>query len=496
MIRFNYISALLVLLSFSCADRSALEMEIFETSAAGSQLTRIAQTDRVVDAASITLYPDSIFQTITGFGGAFTESSAYLLNQLSGEKRKQILEAYFGENGAKYSLTRTHINSCDFSLSNYSYAPQSGDTLLQNFSIDEDRDDLISMILEAQKISKEGFKIIASPWTAPIWMKDNNDWKGGKLLPEYYPTWANFFSKYINAYAKEGIPIWAVTVENEPLGNGSQWESMHFSPEETADFIKNHLAPTFKNDSLDVNILAYDQNRGKDLDEWAEVLLSDSALNESLYGTAIHWYSSTVDWYPQSLNYVHNLAPEKHIIHTEGCIDAEIPHWKEDAWYWKNDATDWGYDWAPEEDKKDHPKYVPVHRYAQDMIGCMNNWVEGWVDWNMVLNDKGGPNWAKNWCIAPVIVKPELDEVYFTPLYYTMSHFSRFIRPEAKRIGFSCTDASLQITAARNIDGSIVVVLLNTSEAKKSISIELLGQKGQFEIDANALQTIVIQNPI
>ncbi len=207
------------------------------------------------EVISIKLLPDQKFQTITGFGGSFTESSAYLLNKLSKKNRDLILNAYFGSEGARYSLTRTHINSCDFSLSNYSYAPVEGDKELENFSIEEDRDDIIPMIKEAMAISEDGFKIISSPWTAPPWMKDNNNWVGGKLLPEYYDSWALFFSKYLNAYKKEGIDIWGVTVENEPLGNDNNWESMHYSAEEMVDFVKNHLGPKLESDGHDVKIL-------------------------------------------------------------------------------------------------------------------------------------------------------------------------------------------------------------------------------------------------
>jgi glucosylceramidase len=238
---------------------------ILETSAAGKKLEKISPEDNQDAEASITLNPEETFQTITGFGGSFTEASAYLLNQLSQENRDKIIEAYFGESGARYSLTRTHMNSCDFSLSNYSYAPVEGDVELASFSIEEDKDDIIPFIKEAMAVSQDGFKIISSPWTAPPWMKDNKDWRGGKLLPEYYDTWALFFSKYLDAYKAEGIDIWGVTVENEPLGNNNNWESMHYTAEEMTEFVKNHLGPQLEADGKDVKVLGYDQNRDEEL---------------------------------------------------------------------------------------------------------------------------------------------------------------------------------------------------------------------------------------
>ena len=212
MKKINYL--LYFLLSFmilSCQTKQdKLIVEVYETSASGNSLTKLenfSSDKNDENLIQVKLLPAQKRQTITGFGGSFTESSASLLNQLSKEKRDFIIEAYFGETGAKYSLTRTHMNSCDFSISQYSYAPVEGDKELKHFTIEEDKDDIIPMIKDAMKVSKDGFKILSSPWTASPWMKDNKKWVGGKLLPEYYDTWALFFSKYVTAYKNEGIDI-------------------------------------------------------------------------------------------------------------------------------------------------------------------------------------------------------------------------------------------------------------------------------------------------
>ena len=473
----------------------ALQVEVFETSAKGNKLTKLTEFKPAdIAQVSIKLLPEQTFQTITGFGGAFTESSAYLLNKLRKKNRDTILKAYFAKNGANYSLTRTHMNSCDFSLTQYSYSPVEGDKNLEHFTIQDDMDDLAPMIKDAMAVSEDGFKIFASPWTAAPWMKDNNHWVGGKLLPEYYDTWALFFSKYIDAYKKEGIEIWGFTVENEPHGNGNNWESMHFSPKEMTDFVQFHLGPKLEADGYgDKIILGYDQNRAG-LKEWVDEMYRDEASSKYFDGTAIHWYESTYDYFPEALQYAHHKAPNKLLIETEGCVDSEIPVWQDDTWYWKKEATDWGWDWAPENQKHLHPKYAPVNRYARDIIGCLNNWVDGWVDWNMVLNKQGGPNWFKNWCVAPVIVDEVNDEVYFTPLYYTMAHFSKYIRPEAKIIGVENSNHKLMVTAAQNPDGSIAVVIFNEFETPKTINLTLNKKSVEFSIDAQAIQTIVIPN--
>ncbi len=502
--------AVLVLLSLTtlgCLDRqtsdeptrkvdgTSLTAKVIQTSRAGDKLAEIATLEFADPKSSerpiIVLDPTTQYQTILGFGGSFTESTAYVLGELSAEKRQEVIEAYFGPKGANYTLTRTHINSCDFSLGNYAYAEVPGDTELEHFTIEEDLDDIIPLIKDSMAVSDSGFKIIASPWTAPPWMKDNHAWNDGSLEPELYPTWALYFSKYIQAYAEQGIDIWGVTIENEPLGNGGQWESMRFTPASMAEFLKDHLGPRFEQDGIDARILIYDQNRDH-LEEWADVILGDPEAAQYAWGTAVHWYSSTIDWYPEALNAVHERYPEKALLHTEGTIDAEVPVWQDDDWYWRREATDWGYDWAPEEDKPLHPKYVPAFRYARDIIGGLNSWLVGWIDWNMVLDTRGGPNHAENWCVAPVIAEPETGEVYYTPLYYVLAQFSRYIRPDAVRIGIAESPENLMVTAFRNTDGSIVVALLNQSDSEVEYAVILEGRRIETSIASSAVQTLIL----
>lgn len=490
---FAAITLVVSMLFYSCSSTKKMEIKVYETSANGHALTPVTPIATTAKGTIISINPSEKFQTITGFGGSFTESSAHLLNQLSKPNRQKIIEAYFGESGARYSLTRTHIGSCDFSLKHYAYNEVEGDKTLEHFSVAEDEKGMIPMILEAQATSKNGFHIIASPWTAPPHMKDNNSWIGGKLLPEYNDTWALYYAKYIDAYKKAGIDIWGLTVVNEPHGNGNNWESMLFSPQEMTDFVQNHLGPVLEaQGKKEVKILGYDQNRAG-LQEWVDAMYKDEKSSKYFAGTAIHWYESTFDYFPAALQYAHQKSPKKYLIQTEACVDSEIPHWNDDAWYWQKEATDWGWDWASAQDKHLHPKYAPVNRYANDIIGCLNNWVDGWVDWNMVLDKQGGPNWFKNWCVAPVIVDPEKDEVYFTPLYYVMAHFSKFMRPGAIKIGCTIDNAALMATAVQNPDGSIALVVFNPTDEDQNLDIQLNNHKKTSSIQAKALQTMVIK---
>jgi len=492
------LSIMICFYQFCCTDHPNdyySTVQVIQTSRSGDKLSiegnfPLSESENS-DLPVITIDPDCTFQKILGFGGSFTESSAHVLGNLTESKQNEILQAYFSPTGAAYSLTRTHINSCDFSLKNYAYAMVEGDTHLAHFSIEEDQDDLIPLIQKAMQVEGAEFNIIASPWTAPPWMKDNNQWNGGSLKPEYYPTWALYFSKYIQAYREEGIKIWGITVENEPLGNGEQWESMIYTPVEMRDFVKLYLGPQFEKDGIPCKILIYDQNRDH-LEHWASGILSDTAAARYIWGTALHWYSSTVDWYPESLNRVHDCFPEKKLLHTEGCIDSETPVWEDDDWYWRKEATDWGYDWAPEKDKPQHPKYIPVYRYARDIIGGLNSWFTGWIDWNLLLDQQGGPNHANNWCIAPVIADTELNEVYYTPLYYIMCHFSKYIRPGAHRI-FVCSDLEdLMLIGCRNGDNSLVLVLLNQGSRECEYEIRVTGRSVQLSIPPHSIQTLIL----
>ena len=484
------------ILNPACSESGVYTARIIQTSRGGdrsSEKQSLSFTSKSTSRLpSITLDPQQSYQEIVGFGGSFTESSADVLSRLSDEKRSEVLHAYFSPDGAAYSLTRTHMGSCDFSLSNYTYANTPGDLELSDFSIDEDRDDLIPLIRDAAAVEGADFRIIASAWTAPPWMKDNNGWNGGSLLPGYYDTWALFFCKYIREYESLGIPIWAVTTLNEPLGNADQWESMIFTPGQMGRFVKDNLGPKFAEEDIDARILIYDQNRDH-LEEWANVILGDGEAAKYIWGTAVHWYSSTYEWYPEELSRVHRRFPDKKLLHTEGCIDSEVPVWRDDDWYWRPEATDWGYRWAAEEDRHLHPMYVPVYRYARDIIGGLNSCLTGWIDWNIVLDDRGGPNHAENWCIAPVIARPETDEVYYTPLYHVMRHFSRYIRPGAVRIGVDCGIEGLMVTALKNPDGSIVVEILNQADRDERFSLELDAKSVEISIPGSALQTIIIE---
>jgi len=492
----------LALAGTACAaiDTETMTVSIYQTTRQGDRLKEIEPiaTDIKSDY-SLKLDNSKTYQTLIGIGGSFTESSAQVLSELSATKREIAMRKYFAPSGAHISLTRTHMASCDFSVTNYTYAPIPGDTELKHFSIEPDRKYLLGMIKDAQKIPGADFKILASPWTAPPWMKTNNTWNGGSLLREHYQTFADYFVKYIDAYEAEGINIWGITPTNEPLGNNSNWESLHFTAEEMTTWIAGYLGPTLDKGAPDVQIWGYDQNRGHHLEEWADTIYGNETAAQYVDGMAVHWYESTNTVSSESLDYVHEKYPNKGILHSEGCIDAmgddeEIGVWLEDDWYWRKEATDWGWLWAPEDQKKYHPKYAPFYRYARDLIGGLNHNLTGWIDWNMFLNTRGGPNHARNYCLAPILVDSGRDAIYVTPLYYAIAHVSKFIRPGAVRVGLSGHDDEFMATAFRNTDGSTAIVIFNLLEEDKTYNVQSGDQTLTVAIPGQALQSILIKN--
>jgi len=497
------------------------------------------------EGTAIRAYPDRLRQTIDGIGSSFTESSAFVLAHLDPERRREVMASIFGKDGADFTLTRTHIGSCDFSVEGkYSYADTPGDAELADFTIEPDRRgfdpakypgvrdadyDLLPMIREALAIkAAEGgeLRIIASAWTAPPWMKDNNawyikgspenDWQGdaGDLKPEYVPVYADYLARYLEAYAEAGVPIWGITPVNEPHGNGGNWESMHFSPESQNAFVHDHLVPRLRRSPVPFpKILIYDQNRDG-MEEWADVIFADPRSPDVVYGMAIHWYASTFKVYEDVLQRVHEKYPDFSVLHSEGCIDnlgnpapqgIEDPEgfqeegwFGDDAFWWNETATDWAYTATWARNAADHPMYTPVHRYARNIIVSLDHWLTGWVDWNVVLDRDGGPNHAQNNCGAPIMVDTDTGEIHYTPIYHVLKQFSRTIRPGDRAVetqrslgGLDADD--LHACATLNDAGLLSVQVLNTTKEPITWQLAIGDRVADVEIPANAVQTVRVQ---
>lgn len=402
------------------------------------------------------------YQKWLGFGGAFTESAAYSLGQISTEKREAVIKSYFDKkDGLGYNLGRTHIHSCDFALENYTYV-EDGDETLETFSIEREHQYVIPLIKEATEKAGEELKILSSPWSPPPWMKTNGKMNnGGKLKDEYRQVWANYYVKYIEAMQSADIPIWGVSVQNEPEAVQT-WDSCIYTAEEERDFVKNYLGPTLEKGGLgDKKIIIWDHNRDV-IVERATTVLEDPGAAKYIWGTGNHWYVSEEF---ENLSKVHEAFPDKHLLFTEGCIEGGV---QLGAWH-------------------------TGERYARNIIGDMNNWLEGFIDWNIVLNEEGGPNHVGNYCDAPIIVNTKKDEVHYNSSYYYIGHFSKFIKPGARRVDVTTGLKDISVTAFKNKTGEVVVVVLNEMENDAAAILDL-NNDGNLEItiSARSITTYII----
>jgi glucosylceramidase len=404
------------------------------------------------------------FQSIEGFGGALTDAAAETYAKLPEKVRQELLNAYFNpETGIGYSLCRTQINSCDFSSDSYAYDDTPGDLKLEKFSIAHDRKFRLPLIQGALRISHNGFKLFASPWSPPAWMKTNNNMlQGGSLKPECRQAWADYFARFIQEYGKEGVPIWAVTVQNEPMAVQS-WESCVYSAVEERDFVRDYLGPALARLGLGTKIIIWDHNRGI-MYQRAKMVYDDPQAAQYVWGAGFHWY---VGDHFDNVRLVHEAYPHKKLLFTEGTPEgfdsARLGEWQ------------WG------------------ELYARSILNDLNHWANGWVDWNILLDEQGGPNHVGNFCIAPIIGDTQKGSLIYLNSYYYLGHFSKFIRPGARRIICSSNADEMLAAGFLNPDGSIAVVMMNSQPKALDFRIWLDGNAASFHSPAHSIMTLVLK---
>jgi glucosylceramidase len=411
--------------------------------------------------------PQKTFQTFLGIGGAITDASAEVFAKLSKDKQEELLNSYYStDKGIGYSLMRTNIHSCDFSSASYTYIKE-GDTSLKSFDISHDKQFRIPMIKKAIATAGGKMTMYVSPWSPPAFMKSNKDMlKGGTLLPEYFKPWAMYYTKFIKAYEKEGIPIWGLTVENEPMAVQT-WESCVYTAEQERDFLKNYLGPIMKNEGLgDKKIIVWDHNRDL-MNQRANVIFSDPEASKYAWGMGFHWYETWAGGNPMfdNVGKVHEAFPTKNLMFTEGCVE-------------KFDPANYQL-WANGE------------RYGTSMIHDFNNGTVGWTDWNILLDQNGGPNHVGNFCFAPIHADTRTNELIYTPSYYYIGHFSKFVRPNAKRVSTVTSRSSLISTSFMNSNGKMVTVVMNQTNEKVVYNLCIGTQAAEVSILPNAIQTLV-----
>lgn len=416
---------------------------------------------------SIFIEPQRRFQEFYGIGGAITDAAAETFAKLDGARQQELLRAYYDpKDGIGYSLARTTIHSSDFSSGSYTYVKE-GDKALKTFSIAHDRKYRIPLIKRAIAAAGGTLPMMASPWSAPAFMKDSkNMLQGGKLLPEYNEAWARYYTKFIGAYEAEGIPIWSITVQNEPMAKQT-WESMLYTAEEERDFLKNHLGPTMEAAGYgDRKIVVWDHNRDMMVHR-ANVIFGDPEASKYAWGMGFHWYETWAGFDPMFENVakVKQAFPDKVLLLTEATVEK--------------------FEWSQIQ------RWENGERYGTSMINDFNNGASAWIDWNLVLDEHGGPNHVGNYCFSPIHVDTRTGELIYTPSYWYIGHFSKFMKPGAQRVSAASSRSNLLTTAFVNTDGELTTVVMNPTDTAITYNFYVGTASTQVSIPAHAIQTLV-----
>ncbi len=419
-------------------------------------------TDKGAAMNVVNIYPDIEYQVFHGFGGAVTEASGYAFSKLSKENQEKVLDKYFGTEGNRYRMIRTHIDSCDFSLNNYEAMSDPKDTEMKSFQLKRDEKYIFPLLRAGQAKRGEPFDLMLTPWSPPAFMKTNGDRNhGGKLKPEYRGFWAEYICRYIREYEAEGFPVSRITVQNEPEAVQT-WDSCIFTGEEEKVFLRDFLYPALvKNDLTHVKVNIWDHNKER-LYERAKASI-DADTDKMVDGIAFHWY--TGDHF-EAIGLAKDAFPGKELIFTEGCVE-----------YSRFNAN----------------QLYNAQMYAHDIIGNLNAGMTGFIDWNILLDEKGGPNHVNNYCDAPVMVDTQNGSFEQKLSFDYIGHFSRYIEKDARRIAFTKYTDKLEITALKNPGGSLVMVALNRTEQDLPAAVRLKGQTVDFLVRKNAIVTGIFE---
>ncbi|CAL9705692.1 unnamed protein product [Knipowitschia caucasica] len=406
----------------------------------------------------MTLNRNQKYQKMRGFGGAMTDAAAINIMSLSSATQDQLLRQYFSSEGIGYSVVRVPMASCDFSTRLYTYADSPEDYNLEHFTLaPEDIQHKIPLLQRAQSMSPVPLSLLASAWSAPAWMKTNGALIGKGSLKgnpggKEHKSWAQYYIRFFEEYAKYNLTFWALTTGNEPSAGkmtNYSFQALGFTPEEQRDWVALDLGPALQNSPFKhTHVLILDDNRLL-LPHWAKVVLSDIHASRYIHGVAVHWYLDGLVPAELSLGTTHHLYPEYYLFGTEACSG-----------------------WSPLDRGVKLGSWSRAEQYAHDILEDLNHYVVGWTDWNLALDNTGGPNWVKNFVDSPIIVDAQNDIFYKQPSFYAMAHFSSFLWEGSQRVGVSTNlKTKFEYAAFLRPDGAVVLIILNRWPAEMKFEV-------------------------
>eukprot|EP01088_Endostelium_zonatum_P015509 TRINITY_DN383_c0_g1_i1.p1 TRINITY_DN383_c0_g1~~TRINITY_DN383_c0_g1_i1.p1 ORF type:complete len:478 (+),score=93.44 TRINITY_DN383_c0_g1_i1:44-1477(+) len=416
-------------------------------------------------------------QTIFGFGGAFTEAGAYVWSKLSASNQQKVMDLYFGPNGNKYTVGRVHMNSCDFSLASYNFDNVSGDFDLKHFNISHDHIYMIPFIKKAMQTSSQHIRLFVTPWSPPAWMKGNGHMDGSSnpcLIQtsdnRYQKSWALYYSLFLQAYNSVGIPFWGMTVQNEPRNNAA-WEACTYTPQQELSFLKSFLGPQIQKTFPHLKIMIFDHNEDF-VHEWANVILSDPVARNFVAGVAFHWYSG-LNTTALDLTYRLAKSMNKFIMATEACNCPPDPNFENGSW---------GY----------------AENYGYNIIGDLNHGSVGFTDWNLILDQEGGPNHVQGFCDAPLRANLAKggDNLYIQPAYWYIGQITRFIEEGSVVVEMEqgvMTPGAYSAAAVSKDGKTVTVVIMNTGEIGYGYKFIYGNRAIRTNIPPHAIQTLVFE---
>lgn len=445
-----------------------MELEVFTTYGQGSWQEQFHQNvafkeDTGKENNVVNLYPDVEFETFEAFGGAVTDAAAYVYSLMDEKQKKELMHTYFSPERMNYKIVRIHMDSCDFSTEMYEAMSNPEDTELKTFSFERTEKYIMPMLVDAQKEAGEPLELMLSPWSPPAFMKTNGQRTyGGSIKPEYRQMWANYICRYITEFTKRGYKVKRISLQNEPKAVQT-WDSCIYTGAQEKEFLRDYMYPALKAHGLDdVEIFVWDHNKERVFERMCEIV--DEETDKMVAGVAFHWYSGD---HFEALDLVRRKFPDKKMIISESCIEYSK--------FGENDGS------------------KSAERLSHEIIGDLNGGMTAFYDWNLLLDENGGPNHVGNFCHAPFLYDTKKKKLMPQLIAQHFEHFSHYLDKGSVRIGYSRYTEEIDATAFKRPDGKIICVLLNKSEQPLTVNLRIKGKLASMVLYPQSITTGIIE---